>query len=59
MAFQRLEEAEKRIAELEAGIQRLKEKGLATVEAERLLRLTSRSRLVMRRHLDRLSKDQT
>jgi regulator of replication initiation timing len=59
MAFQRLEEAEKRIAELEAGIQRLKEKGLATVEAERLLRLTNRSRLVMRRHLDRLSKDQT
>ena len=43
MALQRLKEAEERIAKLEAGIQRLKENGQPTVEAERLLRLIRRS----------------
>jgi hypothetical protein len=43
MVLQRLEEANKRIADLEQGIQRLSEKGLPTVEAERLLRLLRRS----------------
>ena len=59
MALQRLKEAEERIAKLEAGIQRLKENGQPTVEAERLLRLMRRSCVVMRRHVDLLAKDQT
>ena len=54
MALQRLEKANERIAALEAGVQRLKEKGQATVEAERLLRLMRRCRAVMQRHADRL-----
>jgi hypothetical protein len=44
MAVQRLKETNERIADLEARIQRLKEIGQPTVEAERLLRLM-RSRL--------------
>jgi hypothetical protein len=59
MALQRLEEAEGRIAELEAGIQRLKERGQPTVEAERLLYLLRQSRVTMRRHGDLLAKDQS
>jgi hypothetical protein len=52
MIRQRLEAADQRIAELEAGIQRLKEIGRPTVEAERVLGLMRQSRLVMRRHFD-------
>ena len=59
MEIQRLEEVEKRIAVLEAGIQRQKDDGQPTVEAERLLRLLRRSRVVMRRHVDLPAKDQT
>jgi len=59
MALQRLEETEERIAELEAGIQRLKQNGQPTVEAERLLSLMRRSRDVMQRHVDLLVNDQT
>jgi hypothetical protein len=59
MALQRLEEAEVRIAELKAGIQRLKENGQPTVEAERLLRLMRRSSVEMRQYVDLLAKDQT
>jgi hypothetical protein len=59
MALQRLEETEERIAEMEAAIQRLKENGQPTVEAERLLRLMRRSQLMMRRRVDLLAKDQT
>jgi hypothetical protein len=49
MALQRLEAAKQRIADLETGIQRLRAKGLPTVEAERLLGLLRRSHVVMRR----------
>jgi hypothetical protein len=56
MALQRLAAVTERIAELEAGIQRLKENGQPTVEAERLLRLVRRSRRVMLRHVDLLEK---
>jgi hypothetical protein len=56
MELQRLEEADDRIARLEAGIQRLRENGEATVEAERLLRLLRRSRAKMQRHVNRLSE---
>lgn len=59
MALQRLEEVNERITDLEAGIQRLKEKGQPIVEAERLLRLMRRSRLAMRRNVDLLARDQT
>lgn len=59
MALQRLEDANERIAGLEAGIQHLKEEGQPTVEAERLLRLMRRSRDVMQRYADLLAKDQT
>jgi hypothetical protein len=59
MALQRLKDANERIAALKAGIQRLKETGKPTVEAERLLHLLRRSRVVMRRHVDLLAKDQT
>ena len=59
MAFQRLEAANERIAGLEAAIQRLKEDGQPTVEAERLLLLTRQSRVVMRQHFDLLSKDES
>jgi hypothetical protein len=59
MALRRLEETEDRIAEMEAAIQRLKENGQPTVEAERLLRLMRRSQLMMRRRVDLLAKDQT
>jgi hypothetical protein len=52
MERQRLEAVSKRIAELEAGIQRLKDHGQPTVEAERLLRLLRRSRIAMRGHGD-------
>jgi hypothetical protein len=46
LALIRLMEARNGIAELEAGIQRLKEKGQPTMEAERLLRRMRRSRIV-------------
>ena len=59
LALQRLEAATERIADLEAGIQRLREKGLPTVEAERLLRLIRRSHVVMRRYADMLANDKT
>ncbi|HKP25790.1 MAG TPA: hypothetical protein VJV39_18120 [Dongiaceae bacterium] len=59
LALQRLEAANERIADLEAGIQRLREKGLPTVEAERLLRLIRRSHVVMRRYADLLTNDKT
>jgi hypothetical protein len=59
MELQRLEAVNARIADLEAGIQRLKEKGQPTVEAERLLRLMRRSRTAMQRHIDLLTKDQS
>ena len=58
MALQRLEDANARIAALKAGIQRLKENGQPTVEAERLLRLMRRSRVVMQRHLNLIARDQ-
>ena len=44
MEIQRLETMNERIAGLEAGIQRLKEQGQPTVEAERLLYLLRQSR---------------
>ena len=59
MELQRLDAVNERIARLESGIRRLKEKGQPIVEAERLLRLMRRSRVVMRRHVDLLTKDQT
>ena len=59
MVLQRLEDANERIAALKAGIQRLKENGQPTVEAERLLRLMRRSRVVMQRHVYLLANDKT
>ena len=59
MELQRFEAVNERIAGLEAGIQRLKEKGQPTVEAERLPRLMRRSRTAMQRHIDLLTKDQS
>lgn len=59
MALRRLAEANERIADLERGIQRLKEKGQPTVEAERLLRLMRRSRVVMQRCAVLLENDKT
>jgi hypothetical protein len=59
MELQRLEAVNERIAGLEAGIQRLKEQGQPTVEAERLLGLMRQSRLMMQRHVDRLAEDQS
>ena len=59
MALRRLAEANERIADLERGIQRLKEKGQPTVEAERLLRLLRRSRVVMQRCAVLLENDKT
>jgi len=58
MALQRLKETSERVADLEARIHRLKEKGQPIVEAERLLRLMRRSRGMMRRYVDLLTKDQ-
>jgi hypothetical protein len=58
MALQRLEEANERIAALQAGIRRPREQGQPIVEAERLLRLMRRSRGVMRRHLNLIARDQ-
>jgi hypothetical protein len=52
MEQQRLEAVNQRIADLEKGIQGLKEQGQPTVEAERLLGLMRQSRLVMQRHSD-------
>jgi hypothetical protein len=49
MALQRLEAASARIADLEAAIQRLKERGLPTVEAERILHLLRQSQAAMQR----------
>ena len=43
MAAKRVKALQKRIANLEAGIQRLKERGEPTIEATRLLRLLRRS----------------
>ena len=43
IAVERIEDAYKRIADLEAGIQRLKERGEPTIEAERLLGLLRRT----------------
>jgi hypothetical protein len=59
LELQRLEAVNERIAGLEEGIQRLKEQGQRTVEAERLLSLMRQSCLMMQRHVDRLAKDQT
>jgi hypothetical protein len=59
MELRRLEALNERIAALEAGIQRLKKQGRPTVEAERLLGLMHRSRVVMQRHSDLQTKDQT
>ena len=58
MALQRLEEANERVASLKAGVRRLKEKGQPTLEAERLLRLMRRSRVVMRQHLNLIAREQ-
>jgi hypothetical protein len=44
MALKRIEDANRRIANLEAAVRRLKDKGEPTVEAERLLRLMRQSR---------------
>jgi hypothetical protein len=43
MEAKRMKALRKRIADLEAGIQRLKERGEPTIEATRLLRLLRRS----------------
>ena len=51
MALQRLEAASRRIADLEAGIERLRSNKLPTVEAERLLHLLRQSQMAMRRLL--------
>jgi hypothetical protein len=59
LALQRLEAVNARIADLEAGIQRLRQQGLPTVEAERMLRLARRSHAVMRRCASILADDKT
>lgn len=59
MALQRLEEADKRIANLERQIQKLQEDGQPTLEAERLLHLMRQSRAVMQQQADLVSKDKT
>jgi hypothetical protein len=58
MELQRLEAVNERIAGLEEGIQRLKEQGQPTVEAERLLGLMRQSCLMMQRHLNLIARDQ-
>jgi hypothetical protein len=52
MELQRFEAVNERIAGLEAGIERLKELGQPTVEAERLLYLLRQSQVAIRRHVD-------
>jgi hypothetical protein len=52
MELQRIEAVNERIAGLEAGIERLKEQGQPTVEAERLLHLLRQSRVAIRQHGD-------
>jgi hypothetical protein len=59
MALQRLEEADKRIASLERQIQKLKEDGQPTLEAERLLHLLRQSRSVMQCQADLVANDKT
>jgi hypothetical protein len=51
MELQRLEAMNERMAGLEAGIQRLKEQGQPTVEAERLLHLLRQSSVAIPRHV--------
>jgi len=50
MALQRIAEADNRIANLKERIQALREDGQTTIEAERLLQLTHRSRACMPQH---------
>ena len=52
MKLQRLEAVGERITGLEAGIERLKEQGHSTVEAERLLYLLRQSRVNILRQVD-------
>ena len=52
VALQRLEAASRRIADLEARIERLRTNKLPTVEAERLLHLLRQSQIAMHRLLD-------
>ena len=59
MALQRLEETEKRIANLETRIQTLQEEGQPTVEAERLLQLMRRSRALMQHQANLFAKDKS
>jgi hypothetical protein len=57
MALQRLEEADKRIANLETQIQALKKEEQPTVEAERLLQLMRQSRALMQHQADLFARD--
>jgi hypothetical protein len=59
MAVQRLEETDKRIANLERQIQKLKEDGQQTLEAERLLHLLRESRAVLQQQADLFANDKT
>ena len=59
MALQRLEETDKRIANIKRQIQKLKEDGQPTLEAERLLHLLRQSRAVMQQQADLVAKDKT
>jgi hypothetical protein len=59
MALQRLAETDARIANLKNRIHQLKKNGQPTVEAERLLEGLRRSRALMQRQADLLSKDET
>jgi hypothetical protein len=59
MALQRLHEADKRIANLETQIQKLKEDGQPTLEAERLLHLMRQSRALMQQQADLFANDKT
>jgi hypothetical protein len=59
VALQRLEETQKRIANLETQIQTLQEEGQPTVEAERLLQLMRRSHAIMQHQADLFGKDKS
>jgi hypothetical protein len=59
MVFQRLVETDARITNLKNRIHELKIAGQPSVEAERLLELLCRSRALIQRQADSLSKDKT
>jgi hypothetical protein len=59
MALRRIEEVDRRIANLQTHIQKLMEDGQPTIEAERLLQLMHQSRALMQRQADLFTKDKT